>query len=991
MTKRLTLLTLLIAASATVAAQTDKPNVLFIAIDDLRPELGCYGVDYIHSPRIDAFAKTARLFTHHYVTAPTCGASRYALLTGLSPRNNFEAGNHAFKQNLEFTAQRSIESFPHMFKEAGYETLSIGKICHGKQDTLPRSWSRILSPRRNHPKFQNNSGKKQRPAVRGLDLPDAAYQDGAMTDTVIETLRSLKDRPFFFAVGFVKPHLPFWAPKKYFDLYDPEKIPQADWSETPDSPSYHPSFELMQQYGHHPEAGLEDPSYRRHLKHGYAACVSFVDAQIGRILDEVEALGLDDNTIIVLWGDHGWHLGEHRIFGKHTSFERALKSVLIVRTPKMKSPGRPTDALVQSIDLYPTLAGLCGLTPPADIDGRPFLDMLDDPDLAGPEYALSYNQSYGAPFRGLPRLYAVTLRTRDYRYIQWQRDLGRGDILFQELYDHRSDPKEADNLAIKKPEVVKRLEELLAEHRDDNASSKVAGGIETDATGPRWQVSTTEDWQAFIADTNGIKIANGYAIAEKPQVSFTSQLKQFPEPIKLKDIELRQSVEWLNWQPCSLYQPNMKNAPVMISHGPNDHWIIAQHRSAEQLVEAYQAKVADAKKRNRKPPPTLTFSLKGFVPKEVTLEGYDEKLVTTPFANQYQPSEWKGDYSKPPLKRAWQSGYHAWHSRDMIHWVHYGPTAAAPTVTTAEYADGKTFFYYDRPNDRDPHLIIDHDLRDGLPGEDKGLAFDAPWGGSDVGVIRDLKGRFHMISENWQPINASKRSWDSPLASHMVSEDGIKDFKILKPAVDYRTKPTGKTATFEHPHWNDEEKVVTYEIHEPRQDAFGDWAAIAIGGQYYLVGDYDPANAEHGRNSMSVALFTSEDINTPFRFYGHIGSGHPDPDIMFADGKFYLITQTATDFVSEGPWGGTAQVRTGVDQDGDGKVDHWSKWHETRETYASIPGFAKQVDRTPAKVSFADLPAGKGFQIEVKLLSPEGHKSLPKLDQLIATFDSSQK
>lgn len=441
--------------------RSTNPNVLFIAIDDLRPELGCYGVDYIQSPRIDAFAQTARLFTHHYVTAPTCGASRYALLTGISPRTNHEAGNHAFKKNLEFTAKRGIESFPHLFKEAGYETISIGKICHGKQDTLPRSWSRILNPRGNHPDFQNNSGKDQRHASRGLDLPDAAYQDGAMTDTVIETLRTLGDEPFFCAVGFTKPHLPFWAPKKYFDLYDAEGIPQADWGEQPDSPSYHPSFELMQQYGHHPEAGLEDSAYRRHLKHGYAACVSFVDAQIGRILDEVAALGLDDNTIIVLWGDHGWHLGEHRIFGKHTSFERALKSVLIMRTPDMKSPGRSTDALVQSIDIYPTLVGLCGLTPPADIDGHPFLDLLDDPDLAGPEYALSYNQSYGAPFRGLPQLYAVSLRTRDYRYIQWQRDLNQGEILFQELYDHRSDPEEEDNLAAREPQVVKRFEGLL--------------------------------------------------------------------------------------------------------------------------------------------------------------------------------------------------------------------------------------------------------------------------------------------------------------------------------------------------------------------------------------------------------------------------------------------------------------------------------------------------------------------------------------------------
>ena len=509
-------------------------------------------------------------------------------------------------------------------------------------------------------------------------------------------------------------------------------------------------------------------------------------------------------------------------------------------------------------------------------------------------------------------------------------------------------------------------------------------GIEAEAF--KWHISTTEDWQAFIADTEGVTITENHAVAEKPEVSFTSQLKTFSEPIRLHDIELRQSVEWLNWQPYSIYQPNMKNAPVLISHGPNDHWVIAQYRSAEQLLEAYQIKVADAKKRNRKPPAPLGFSLEGFEQEEVTLEGYDEKLMTTPFPNQYQPSEWKGDYSKPPLKRAWTSGYHAWHSRDMVNWVHYGPTAAAPTVTTAEYADGKTYFYYDRPNDRDPHLIIDQDLRDGLPGKDMGLAFDAPWGGSDVDVIRDLEGRFHMISENWQPIDASKRSWDSPLASHMVSETGIKDFQILKPAVDYRTKPTGKTGTFEHPHWKGEEKVVTYEIHEPEQDAFGDWAAIAIGGQYYFVGDYDPANAEHGRNSMSVALFTSEDINKPFRFYGHIGSGHPDPDIMFADGKFYLITQTATDFVSDGPWVGTATVRVGVDENGDGKIDQWSEWQDARESYSSIPGFAKQVARAPATVSFPGLPAGKGFQIEVKLSSPKGTETLPKLDQLIATF-----
>ena len=470
----LSLVSLNLLMSASFADAQERPNVLFIAIDDLRPELGCYGVDYIRSPRIDAFAKTARLFNNHYVTAPTCGASRYALLTGLSPRNNHEAGNLAFKKNLQFTAQRRIESFPHLFKEAGYETLSIGKICHGKQDTLPRSWSRILKTEIKHPDFQRNAGKKQRPAAQGRDLPAAAYQDGATTVTVIKTLRSLKDKPFFFAVGFVKPHLPFWAPQKYFDLYDPKKIPQPDWGVSPESPSYHGSFELMQQYGHHPAEGLDDPAYRRKLKLGYAACVSFVDAQIGRILDELKALDLDKNTIVVLWGDHGWHLGEHHLFGKHTSFENALRSPLIIRTPSMKNRGRPTRALTQSIDIYPTLARLCGLMPPADIDGTALLDILDDPDLAGPEYALSYNMSWGGSSKKWGRLHAVTMRTREHRFVQWQKDLGRGEIIHQELYDHRTDPEEQNNIATKHPAIVARLAKRLAKHRID--STKQAAG-----------------------------------------------------------------------------------------------------------------------------------------------------------------------------------------------------------------------------------------------------------------------------------------------------------------------------------------------------------------------------------------------------------------------------------------------------------------------------------------------------------------------------------
>ena len=225
------------------------------------------------------------------------------------------------------------------------------------------------------------------------------------------------------------------------------------------------------------------------------------------------------------------------------------------------------------------------------------------------------------------------------------------------------------------------------------ATSLQAAPNETD---PGWKVSTTKDWQAFISKSKGIKVADGHAIAQKREVSFTSKLKKFAKPAKLRDIELKQSVEWMNWKPYSIYNLNMRNAPVLISHGPNDHWAVAQYRSAEQIVEWHQKKVEEAKNRKRKPPPPLGFTLDGFEPEEVSLEGYDEKLVTTPFPNQYRPAETKTDITHRTYQRAWKSGYHAWHSRDMINWVHYGPTAMAPTVTTAEYKEGKTYFYYDR-------------------------------------------------------------------------------------------------------------------------------------------------------------------------------------------------------------------------------------------------------------------------------------------------------
>jgi len=325
----------------------------------------------------------------------------------------------------------------------------------------------------------------------------------------------------------------------------------------------------------------------------------------------------------------------------------------------------------------------------------------------------------------------------------------------------------------------------------------------------------------------------------------------------------------------------------------------------------------------------------------------------------------------------------------MVNWVHHGPVTPgfAKWVTTAEYVDGKTYVYYDFPNDQDPHLFIDEDLTDGKPGKNMGIALDDPSHGSDCAVIRDLKGRFHIIFEDWSPINARKHSWDSPLAGHAVSPNGIDGFSIVAPAVDHRTKPTGEIAEYLHPHWKSEDpkrfstNVAKYEVHKPEQNAYGDWAAISIGGQYYLFCDFHPAH-----KGIRTAWFTSSSLDQPFEFCGEIGKGHPDPDVGFAEGKFHLFTQTANDYVSPGPWVEKVEARVGVDTDDDGKADRWSPWREAKESYDYVEGFSKQVAKTPARLDLADLPPGYGFQVELKLTDATANASKPLVDSLELAF-----
>jgi len=467
-----------------------------------------------------------------------------------------------------------------------------------------------------------------------------------------------------------------------------------------------------------------------------------------------------------------------------------------------------------------------------------------------------------------------------------------------------------------------------------------------------WVIDSQQEWKQQSEAQTNLDFKEGFAEPNAKVSTFRSTIKKFPDKRSASSITFDQSAIWQNWNPTSNIGPsNLADAPVVLCLGPKNYWIFGRY-----------------KKSNKK-----------FNSKSVKLEGFDLPLRTTPFANQYDA---------PGGLKAGKGGYHAWQSRDMVNWVHHGSITEkfSRWMTTAEFVDGKFYFYYDYPNDQDPHLYIDDDLTDGLPGTDKGLVFKDPSDGSDCAFIRDEEGRFHVIYEDWSPINASKRSWDSPLAGHAVSADGIKDFTILPPAVDNRTKPTGKTAEYKHPHWMQHPKwdsnIAKYNVHSPEQEAYGDWASINIGGQYYLFGDYDPV----GGHSMSVCWFTSSSLDKKFTWCDNIGKGHPDPDIGFAEGQFYLVTQQKSDFVSPGPWVEKVEARVGVDTNNDGTTDHWSEWQAVKESYSHKPGFAKHVQKTAASIDLSGLPAGYGFQFEFKMTDTTENKSKPIMDKVSVSF-----
>lgn len=457
--KQLTLFLLLatqLFALPTATAQQNpkaKMNVLFIAVDDLRPEFGAYGSKYIHSPNLDRLAKQGVTFTRAYVQQAVCSPSRSSFLTGARPDTTkvWDLVTH-FR-----TAIPDVVTLPQHFKNNGYFVQGMGKLYHGGYDD-PQSWSvpwatpkaisyGIPENEARQKASRNQEGQGIRgPAFEGADVPDNTFQDGKVAELAVKTLGEMakKNQPFWLGVGFVKPHLPFVAPKKYWDLYDPAKIQLASNPfRAKDAPEYavQPGGELR-NYQDIPQGPIPD-DLARQLKHGYYAAISYMDAQLGKVLDELDRLKLRDNTIIVLVGDHGWKLGEHGAWCKHTNVENDTNAPLLISVPGLKNAGSSNAALVEFVDIYPTLAALCGLSLPKHLEGTSLVPLLNNKAKAVKTAAFS---QYHRSNKG-QKLMGYTMRTERYRFTRWVHRDDHSKVDSIELYDEQTDPQENVNIA----------------------------------------------------------------------------------------------------------------------------------------------------------------------------------------------------------------------------------------------------------------------------------------------------------------------------------------------------------------------------------------------------------------------------------------------------------------------------------------------------------------------------------------------------------------
>ena len=436
------------------AASPTKPNVLFIVLDDLKPLLGCYGDKTVKTPNIDRLAKRGVTFTKAYCMQAVCAPSRNAFMTGLRPESL-----HIYDLGTFFrTTAPDVVTLPQYFKQNGWISAGVGKVYHtdhgNRDDDL--SWS--LPHEDSDIPYILPENKTKKPTMEMTDLPEESYGDGKISALGIKRLEELKASglPFFLAIGFRKPHMPFAVPTKYWDLYDPNTFSMPVRQTPPeDAPEYAatPMYELR-KYSDIPPVGPVSPEMARKLIHGYHAAASFADAQVGKVLTALDRLKLTENTIIVLLGDNGWHLGDHGFWCKHTNYEQASNVPLLFSIPDEKNAGSRCNTVVEFVDIYPTLCDLAGLQKPTHLQGESLASVVKRKSRA----SVSGNAFHVYPrIAGSDHLLGQAIRNARYRLVEWQRP--DGSVKDREFYDYQTDPDETINLA-SKPEHAALIADL---------------------------------------------------------------------------------------------------------------------------------------------------------------------------------------------------------------------------------------------------------------------------------------------------------------------------------------------------------------------------------------------------------------------------------------------------------------------------------------------------------------------------------------------------
>ena len=457
-----------------------RPNVLLICVDDLKPVLGCYGDKIAKTPNIDRLAGQGVLFESAYCNQAVCSPSRNALMTSLRPQT---LGIYDLATNFRRSRPEAVTIAQH-FQQHGYITQALGKVFHvghgNAEDEVswtvphwrPKAAQYQLAESQDNKRTSNNGPRGT--ATESADVADDVYGDGQIAVEAAARITAAaenKDQPFFIACGFLKPHLPFVAPKKYWDLYDPKTVPMPQVAEVPENaPSYAPQFGgELRQYSDMPREGAISEEDTRRLIHGYYAATSYTDAQIGRLLDTLDATGARSNTIVVLWGDHGWHLGDHGMWCKHTNYEQATRIPLIISSPGCAA-GQKSQALIETIDVYPTLTELAGLPARDGLDGLSATATLKSPDVHTRESVIHVYP------RG-ERL-GRAIRTNRFRMVEWKVPGTDASVAEYELYDYEKDPLEMVNIAGSNPEVLGKLKAILGTQPEAVPQIKASAGAE---------------------------------------------------------------------------------------------------------------------------------------------------------------------------------------------------------------------------------------------------------------------------------------------------------------------------------------------------------------------------------------------------------------------------------------------------------------------------------------------------------------------------------